>query len=69
MENLVDRAERMAAYGPMFCDITWGAGGTTADATLEIARKMQNQVIWGVCCVVLFVFVVCVPDFARPCSR
>ena len=29
---------------PMFCDITWGAGGSTADLTLDIASKMQNQV-------------------------
>lgn len=34
----------MAAYGPTFCDITWGAGGTTADVTLDIATKMQNMV-------------------------
>jgi hypothetical protein len=28
----------------MFCDITWGAGGSTADLTLDIASKMQNTV-------------------------
>jgi methylenetetrahydrofolate reductase (NADPH) len=28
----------------MFCDITWGAGGSTADLTLDIASKMQNSV-------------------------
>ena len=28
----------------MFCDITWGAGGSTADLTLDIATKMQNMV-------------------------
>ena len=27
----------------MFCDITWGAGGSTADLTLDIATKMQNM--------------------------
>ena len=27
----------------MFCDITWGAGGSTADLTLDIAVKMQNM--------------------------
>jgi hypothetical protein len=26
----------------MFCDITWGAGGSTADLTLDIAANMQN---------------------------
>jgi hypothetical protein len=37
----------MVAHGPVFCDITWGAGGTTADVTLDIASKMQNQVRAG----------------------
>ena len=45
--NLFDRQDRMAGYGPMFCDITWGAGGTTADLTLDIASKMQNMVRSG----------------------
>lgn len=44
VENLFERQERMVAYGPVFCDITWGAGGTTADVTLDIATRMQNQV-------------------------
>jgi hypothetical protein len=34
----------MVAYGPTFCDITWGAGGSTAEVTLGIATKMQNLV-------------------------
>ncbi|KAK8983717.1 hypothetical protein V6N11_009505 [Hibiscus sabdariffa] len=32
----------MVAHNPSFCDITWGAGGSTADLTLDIANKMQN---------------------------
>lgn len=44
VENLFDRQDRMASFGPTFCDITWGAGGTTADLTLDIAAKMQNMV-------------------------
>jgi 5,10-methylenetetrahydrofolate reductase len=44
VENLFERLDRMAAYNPMFCDITWGAGGSTADVTLDIATKMQNMV-------------------------
>mmetsp|Transcript_44827 Transcript_44827/g.114603 ORF Transcript_44827/g.114603 Transcript_44827/m.114603 type:complete len:601 (+) Transcript_44827:95-1897(+) len=44
LENLMDRMENMVAYGPTFCDITWGAGGSTADLTLDIAKKMQNEV-------------------------
>ena len=34
----------MVALGPAFCDITWGAGGSTADLTLDIAARMQNEV-------------------------
>ncbi|EXB68652.1 putative methylenetetrahydrofolate reductase [Morus notabilis] len=44
VENLFERMERMVAHGPTFCDITWGAGGSTADLTLEIANRMQNMV-------------------------
>lgn len=44
MENLFERLDRMVACGPTFCDITWGAGGSTADVTLGIATKMQNLV-------------------------
>lgn len=34
----------MARVGPLFCDITWGAGGTTAELTLDMAARMQNEV-------------------------
>ncbi|XP_051118212.1 probable methylenetetrahydrofolate reductase [Andrographis paniculata] len=44
VDNLFDRMERMVAHNPAFCDITWGAGGSTADLTLEIANRMQNMV-------------------------
>ncbi|XP_004250093.1 methylenetetrahydrofolate reductase (NADH) 2 [Solanum lycopersicum] len=44
VENLFERMERMVAHGPSFCDITWGAGGSTADLTLEIVNRMQNMV-------------------------
>jgi methylenetetrahydrofolate reductase (NADPH) len=44
VENLFERMDRMVSYGPTFCDITWGAGGSTADLTLDIADRMQNLV-------------------------
>jgi hypothetical protein len=44
VKNLYERQLRMAALGPTFCDITWGAGGSTADLTLNIASSMQNKV-------------------------
>ncbi|KAH7277412.1 hypothetical protein KP509_39G049700 [Ceratopteris richardii] len=44
VENLFERMDRMVALQPLFCDITWGAGGSTADLTLDIAIKMQNMI-------------------------
>ncbi|XP_010251464.1 PREDICTED: methylenetetrahydrofolate reductase 2-like [Nelumbo nucifera] len=44
VDNLFERMDRMVSHNPSFCDITWGAGGSTADLTLEIANKMQNIV-------------------------
>jgi len=40
--NLYDRVERMATHHPLFIDITWGAGGTTADLTLELSTNFQK---------------------------
>ncbi|KAI8919596.1 methylenetetrahydrofolate reductase-domain-containing protein [Entophlyctis helioformis] len=39
--NLFDRMERMYNLGPEFIDVTWGAGGTTSDVTLEICTTAQ----------------------------
>lgn len=44
VENLFDRMDRMVVHQPAFCDITWGAGGSTSAITLDIANKMQNMV-------------------------
>jgi len=44
VENLYDRMDRMVMHQPAFCDITWGAGGSTSAITLDIANKMQNMV-------------------------
>jgi len=44
LENLLDRATRFAQLQPLFADITWGAGGSTADSTLEIADVFQNLI-------------------------
>lgn len=40
--NLYPRIERMARMRPAFVDITWGAGGSTSEATLEIATNLQK---------------------------
>ena len=44
VQNLFERMDRMVSHKPTFCDITWGAGGSTADVTLDIAVKMQKMV-------------------------
>ncbi|CAL5359247.1 unnamed protein product [Camellia sinensis] len=43
VDNLFERMERMVIHNPSFCDITWGAGGSTADLTLEISNRIQNM--------------------------
>ncbi|KAI9218612.1 methylenetetrahydrofolate reductase-domain-containing protein [Blastocladiella britannica] len=42
--NLYDRLERMYGLGPSFIDVTWGAGGSTADLTLEICHTAQTSI-------------------------
>ena len=44
VDNLFERMDSMVALGPTFCDITWGAGGSTAELTLDIADRMQNEI-------------------------
>ncbi|KAG2188020.1 hypothetical protein INT44_000771 [Umbelopsis vinacea] len=41
VQNLYDRIERMKRFGPEFIDVTWGAGGTSADLTTEIVSTAQ----------------------------
>lgn len=40
--NLHERLDRMALLAPAFIDVTWGAGGTTCDLTLEISANAQK---------------------------
>ena len=37
------RIERMANLAPDFIDVTWGAGGSTSDLTIEISTTAQNM--------------------------
>jgi len=39
--NLYQRLDRMAALNPAFIDVTWGAGGSTSERTLEICKNAQ----------------------------
>ena len=36
---MYSRIERMALWGPQFIDVTWGAGGSTAEKTLGISTN------------------------------
>lgn len=43
--NLLDRIQRLAAsplQPPLAVSVTWGAGGSTADRTLELAESIVN---------------------------
>ena len=39
----MDRVGRMKATKPLFVDFTWGAGGSTADLTLELTLRAKNE--------------------------
>ncbi|KAJ1728365.1 methylenetetrahydrofolate reductase 1 [Coemansia biformis] len=42
LANLYERIERMARLGPLFAAVTWGAGGSTAQRTLELCSACQG---------------------------
>jgi len=39
-ENLIERVGRMATTNPLWVDVTWGAGGSTFDKTLDICGHL-----------------------------
>ncbi|GAA5874658.1 hypothetical protein JCM3774_004775 [Rhodotorula dairenensis] len=41
--NLYDRIERMTQLGPIFVDITWGAGGSTSEATTNFVKTAHSD--------------------------
>eukprot|EP00296_Roombia_truncata_P000220 JP435885.1.p1 GENE.JP435885.1~~JP435885.1.p1 ORF type:complete len:304 (-),score=141.86 JP435885.1:279-1190(-) len=43
VENLHDRVERMTKLNPLFIDVTWGAGGSTADLTIDLCTAFQKK--------------------------
>ncbi|KAJ1664146.1 methylenetetrahydrofolate reductase 1 [Coemansia sp. RSA 1813] len=42
LANLYDRIERLGRLGPGFVAVTWGAGGATAQRTLEVCGACQG---------------------------
>ena len=45
VQNLYERMDRMYNFGPKFIDITWGAGGRSAELTGEMVH--QAQAVYG----------------------
>ncbi|OWB65056.1 methylenetetrahydrofolate reductase (NAD(P)H) activity protein [[Candida] boidinii] len=43
VRNLYARLGRMSALDPLFVTVTWGAGGSTAEKTLELATTCQSE--------------------------
>lgn len=43
IENLRDRMVRMKRHKPLYVDVTWGAGGSTSDTTIELCADAQNR--------------------------
>lgn len=41
-ENLVERIGRMATTNPLWVDVTWGAGGSTFDTTLDLCGHITQ---------------------------
>jgi methylenetetrahydrofolate reductase (NADPH) len=40
--TLYDRIERLSALDPLFCGITWGENGRTAETSMEVASTCQS---------------------------
>jgi len=40
--NLVDRIERMTSLNPTWVHVTWGAGGSTQERSLDLAGATQG---------------------------
>ncbi|KAK6464993.1 methylenetetrahydrofolate reductase-domain-containing protein [Scheffersomyces coipomensis] len=41
--NLLARLNRMSALNPLFVTVTWGAGGSTSEKSLDLAGTFQND--------------------------
>jgi len=41
--NLYERFERMKQQNPLYMDVTWGAGGSTSDLTIELCKNITQK--------------------------
>ena len=42
LDNLYSRIDRMTALRPAYIDVTWGAGGSTAEKTFDMSKTVQK---------------------------
>jgi len=42
-QNLLKRLQRMAQREPLFMDVTWGAGGSTSELTMDLCLSIRND--------------------------
>lgn len=47
LRNLCGRIEHMKELGPLFVDVTWGAGGSTTDRTTDLIDHVQKTGLEG----------------------
>lgn len=41
--SLFNTLKKLQKYNPLFCDVTWGAGGSTSSLTVEICKKAKQE--------------------------
>ncbi|KAJ1425448.1 methylenetetrahydrofolate reductase [Ochromonadaceae sp. CCMP2298] len=41
MTSLYNLAEKLKVYSPLFADVTWGAGGSTSELTIDICKNLK----------------------------
>ncbi|EGD79531.1 methylenetetrahydrofolate reductase [Salpingoeca rosetta] len=44
VKSLIDRIGRYKTQDGLFMDMTWGAGGSTSDLTLDLCIRMNNEI-------------------------
>ena len=42
LQNLYIKLDKMSSLEPLFIDVTWGAGGSTSNLTLDICKNTQK---------------------------
>lgn len=50
VERLFAEVQELKKLRPAFCSVTYGAGGSTQDTTLEIVRRMRHEACLDVMC-------------------